>query len=93
MKTFTKADILKAIKHHKLHKDILNAVFLEINRALVRKEVVMINTFGRFYIIKSKVKFGQSFQTKKRIRLKPQYRVRFHASNLITKIVNERNII
>lgn len=90
---FTKIDLLRAIKEHKTHRDILNAVFLEINKALVRKDTVIINSFGRFYVLKSKVVFGQSFKNKERVRLKPQYRIKFKASNLINKIVNERNII
>jgi nucleoid DNA-binding protein len=90
---FTKKDILEAIKPHISHRAILNAVFLEINKALVRKDTVIINSFGRFYVVKSKVVFGQNFQTKQRTKLKPQYRIKFKASNLITKIVNERNLI
>ena len=91
--SFTKADLLKAIKPYVKHKDILNAVFLEINKALVRKEVVMINCFGTFHLIKSKVKYGQQFKSGKRIRLNPQYRIKFHASEVINKIVNDRNLI
>jgi len=93
--TFTKNDILKRVKERKLTdpKDIINAVFLEINRALVRKETVTINAFGRFYVIKSKVVFGQDFKTNKRVKLEPQYRIKFHPSVIINKIVNERNII
>lgn len=90
---FTKIDLLQAIKHHKTHRDILNAVFLEINKALVRKDTVIINSFGRFYVLKSKVVFGQNFQSKKRVTLSPQYKIKFKASNLINKIVNERNLI
>lgn len=91
--TYTKAHILKAIRPFVKHKDILNAVFLEINRAMVRKEVVMIKHFGTFYVVKSNVKVGMNFKTKERMPIKPQYKIKFHSSDLINKIVNERNII
>jgi nucleoid DNA-binding protein len=91
--TYTKAHILKAIRPFVKHKDILNAVFLEINKAMVRREVVMIKHFGTFYVVKSNVKMGRDFKNKQTVALKPQYKIKFHSSNLINKIVNERNII
>lgn len=91
--TFTKAHILKAIKPLQSHKDILNGIFLEINKALVRRDKVSIKCFGTFHVIKSKVKFGQQFHTKERIKLAPQYRIKYKASETINQIVNERNII
>lgn len=91
--TYTKQHILKAIKPFVKHKDILNAVFIEINKALVRRDIVVINCFGKFYIVKSNVRLVQNFKTKERIALKPQYRIKFHASETIRKIVNERNIL
>lgn len=90
---FTKRHLLKAIKPNKSHKDIVNAIFLEINKALVRRETVMLTCFGKFFVIKSQVKFGQNFQTKQRIPLPPQYRIKFQPSKTINKIVNERNLI
>lgn len=89
----TKSHLIKAIKPFKSHKDIINAVFLEINKALVRKEMVMIESFGTFYIVKCNVKWGQQFHTKERIKIKPHYKVKFRASKIIENIVNERNLI
>lgn len=93
MSKITKSQILKLIRPYTTRKDILNAIFREINAALVRNDKVLICSFGKFEVYKSKVRYGQDFKTNKRIRLKPVYKIRFRASKLIERIVNERTLI
>lgn len=89
----TRNKILALIKPYTTRKDVLNAIFREINIALVNKQTVLITSFGTFKVVKSKVKWGQQFHTNERIRLKPVYKIKFYPSRVIEKIVNERNLI
>lgn len=91
--TITKAHLLKAVKPYTKHKDILNALFLEINKALVRRETIMIANFGVIYVDKCRVKWGHNFHTNERMLIKPNYKIKFKASKVIEKIVNDRNLI
>ena len=89
-----RCDLVKQIKKHKGDaKKTVDSLFYYINKALLEKRIVKINSFGVFKPVYSNVKEVYNFKTKKREKLGKKLKIVFTPSPQIEKLLNERNLL
>ena len=71
--------------------DIVDAIFEEMNSALVNDNEVKISSFGTFKVRKKKERIGRNPKTKVEAPISARRVVSFYASNLLKKIINTKS--
>ena len=94
-KTITRADIADSVYEqigisHAESSDLVDAVIEEIVSTLEKGEEVKLSSFGTFEIRKKKERMGRNPKTKKEIPISARNVVTFHASNILTKRINNK---
>lgn len=73
---------------HAESADLVDVVFEELSKALERGQDVKISSFGSFKLRSKKQRIGRNPKTKVEVPIKARRVVTFHASNLLTKNIN-----
>jgi integration host factor subunit alpha len=95
-KTITRADIADSVYEqlgisHAESSDLVDAVIEEVVSTLEKGEEVKLSSFGTFEIRQKKERMGRNPKTKEEIPISARSVVTFHASNILTKRINENN--
>jgi len=92
-KTVTRAHLTDIIYReiglsHAESSDLVDSVFEEITKALESGDSVKLSSFGTFNIREKKERIGRNPKTKEEVPISARRVVTFHASNILTKKVN-----
>ena len=92
-KTITRAHLTDIIYReiglsHAESADLVDAVFEQVIGALERGESVKLSSFGTFSIRNKKQRIGRNPKTKQEVPISARRVVTFHASNILTKRIN-----
>jgi integration host factor subunit alpha len=92
-KTITRAHLTDIIYReiglsHAESADLVDSVFEEITAALETGDTVKLSSFGTFSIRQKKERIGRNPKTKEEVPISARKVVTFHASNILTKKVN-----
>lgn len=93
-KTLTRADIADAVYRelglsYVESADLVDAMIDEIIQELEAHNTVKLSSFGTFEIRKKNARMGRNPKTKEEIPITARSVVTFHASNILSKRVNE----
>jgi integration host factor subunit alpha len=92
-KTITRLDLTEAVYReigfsHAECADLVDSVLDELSKALERGESVKLSSFGSFKVRKKKERIGRNPKTKVEVPITARRVVTFHASNIMTKKIN-----
>ena len=73
--------------------DMVDSMLLEMNRAIISRDPIIIHNAFKIEVIVTKPNVGQNFKTGERIVVPSRLKTKFTLSPKINKILNERNII
>jgi integration host factor subunit alpha len=82
-------DALNGRASQKEAADLVEAVFREMKLALVHGEKLRITRFGAFTVVAKKARPGRNPRTGKQLTIKARRVVRFKASEMLKKAMNE----